>query len=468
MILKASQRGGAKELAVHLLRTDENEHVELHEVRGFVSDDLTEALKEAQAISQGTRCKQFLFSVSLNPPEDQNVKIETFENAIDRIEEKNGLTGQPRVVIFHEKEGRRHAHAVWSRIDAETMTARNLSHFKLKLRDISRELYLENDWQMPRGLVNSSDKDPRNFTLAEWQQAKRMGHHARDLKAMMQECWAVSDSKAAFTQALQERGLILAKGDRRGHVAVTHEGEVLSVARYVGKKTKEVTTKLGKPDDLASAENAKAQFAKDLRQTFQRHVDEAREQKRRALEPLEQRRKAMVRQQRNERAKLDQKQKARQEQEARTRSARLHSGMRGIWQRLSGDYGRIRKQNEHESYAAFQRDRRQRDALIFEQMRERRDLQAQIKTVRTRHALLFKEIRRDRQIFASIEAAQYPKSALRPTFERLTKEHVLPKRRQTTDDFKTPTSHKKTPQNRLRIMRQRQSIKTDRDREPER
>ena len=51
MILKASQRGGAKQLAVHLLRTDENEHVELHEVRGFMSDNVTEALKEAQAIS---------------------------------------------------------------------------------------------------------------------------------------------------------------------------------------------------------------------------------------------------------------------------------------------------------------------------------------------------------------------------------------------------------------------------------
>ena len=66
------------------------------------------------------------------------------------------------------------------------MTARNLSHFKLKLRDISRELYLENDWQMPRGLMNSKDRHPRNFSLAELQQAKRMGHHARDLKAMMQ------------------------------------------------------------------------------------------------------------------------------------------------------------------------------------------------------------------------------------------------------------------------------------------
>jgi hypothetical protein len=154
MILKASQRGGGKQLGIHLMRMDDNDHVEVHEIRGFVSADVTGALKEAYAVSKGTRCKQFLFSVSLNPPPQERVPVEIFEDAINRIEDKNGLTGQPRIVVFHEKEGRRHAHAVWSRIDADTMTARNLSHFKLKLRDISRELYLENDWKMPRGLMN--------------------------------------------------------------------------------------------------------------------------------------------------------------------------------------------------------------------------------------------------------------------------------------------------------------------------
>jgi hypothetical protein len=216
-------------------------------VRGFTADNLTGALKEAQAIASGTRCRQFLFSVSLSPPERENVPIATFEDAIERIEARTGLSGQPRVVIFHEKEGRRHAHAVWSRIDPETMTARNLSHFKLKLRDISRELYLEQGWQMPKGLMNSQARDPRNFTLAEWQQVRRMGGHAQDLKALMQECWAASDTKAAFEKALSERGLILAKGDRRGHVAVSPEGEVLSIARYTGKKAKEIAARLGSP-----------------------------------------------------------------------------------------------------------------------------------------------------------------------------------------------------------------------------
>ncbi len=46
MILKGSQRAGGANLAHHLMRTDDNEHVELHEVRGFASNDLKEAFKE--------------------------------------------------------------------------------------------------------------------------------------------------------------------------------------------------------------------------------------------------------------------------------------------------------------------------------------------------------------------------------------------------------------------------------------
>ena len=47
MIIKGSQRGGGKQLAQHLLRLDENDHVEVHELRGFVSEDVTAAFKES-------------------------------------------------------------------------------------------------------------------------------------------------------------------------------------------------------------------------------------------------------------------------------------------------------------------------------------------------------------------------------------------------------------------------------------
>ncbi len=184
MILHGNQRGGAKDLALHLLK-QENEHVEVHELRGFVSDNLISALKEIHAVSRGTKARQFLFSLSLNPPPAENIPTEVFEEAIERIEKKLGLSDQPRAIVFHEKQGRRHAHAVWSRIDTAAMKAIPLSFSKRKLMDISRELYLEHGWTMPRGLMYAGQFDPKNFTLAQWQQAKRIG---KDPKAIKKIC----------------------------------------------------------------------------------------------------------------------------------------------------------------------------------------------------------------------------------------------------------------------------------------
>ncbi|HST36339.1 MAG TPA: relaxase/mobilization nuclease domain-containing protein [Allosphingosinicella sp.] len=146
MILKASQRGGGRQLGLHLLKTEENEHVEVHEVSGFVGETVRDAMKEAHALSRGTHCQQYLFSVSLNPPAGETARLDTFEQALRMIEDRTGLAGQPRVVVFHEKEGRRHCHAVWSRIDAATMTAKHLPFFKSKLREVARQLFLENGW----------------------------------------------------------------------------------------------------------------------------------------------------------------------------------------------------------------------------------------------------------------------------------------------------------------------------------
>lgn len=92
---------------------------------------------------------------------------------------------------------------VWSRIDTEQMKAVPLPFTKLKLQDIARELYLEHGWTMPRGFASAQERDPRNFSLSEWQQAKRAGHDPRAIKAVFQDAWAISDSKEAFINALR-------------------------------------------------------------------------------------------------------------------------------------------------------------------------------------------------------------------------------------------------------------------------
>jgi hypothetical protein len=82
MILKASQRSGGQNLGRHLLNAEDNEQVEVHEVSGFLSESVLGAMKEAQAMAMGTRCQQYLFSVSLSPPETESVAVEVFEGAI--------------------------------------------------------------------------------------------------------------------------------------------------------------------------------------------------------------------------------------------------------------------------------------------------------------------------------------------------------------------------------------------------
>lgn len=386
MILKASQRGGGKALGLHLINAEQNEHVEIHEVRGFMAESVLGAFKEAQALASGTRCKQYLFSVSLNPPEGENVRPEIFEGAIAAIESKLGLEGQPRVVVFHEKEGRRHAHAVWSRIDADTMTAKQLSFFKSKLREVSRSLYLDHGWKMPAGLMDSKARDPRNFTLEEWQQAKRAGLNAGDLRGMVQECWAASDNRGSFAKALEERGLYLAKGDRRAHVAVTYEGEVFALSRLLDKRTREVTAKLGKPDDLRSVEETRAHIAAAIAPRLGGFIKEARRIARNAMLPLLDQRQAMAEAHKAERQRLDDMQKERWEAETRERAGRLRKGVAGLWDRLTGDYQKTVKKNELEAFWGLQRDREQRQGLVASQLDERRSLQDRIRQTRTRHA----------------------------------------------------------------------------------
>lgn len=394
MILNASQRGGAKALGAHLL-SDDNEHVTVHEVRGFVSEDLGSAMAEAHAVAKGTRCTQHLFHVSLSPPETATVSVEAFESAIDRIEQSNGLTGQPRVIVFHEKQGRRHAHAIWSRIDADTMTARPLPFFKMKLREISKELYLEHGWQMPRGLLDSKERDPRNFDLAEWQQAKRMGRDPTHLKTTIQECWTVSDSSAAFTNALERRGLYLARGDRRAHVAVTYEGEVLSIARMIGKRTKDVTAKLGKSDALRSVADTQTHIVSVVAPTLKELIAVADRRQAEALAPIHERRIAMKAQHAAERQRLDDGQKARAVTEARQRARRLRHGIMGLWARVTGKHGRTSRENEADAFSAFKRDRAQRNELVADQLEERRALQREIVAVRHLHAAQVTELHRD-------------------------------------------------------------------------
>ncbi len=383
MILKGSQRGGARQLAAHLMK-DENEHVTVIELKGFMADDLGGAFDEAHAVAKGTKCQQFLFSLSLNPPSDRAVGDETFRKAADDIEARLGLEGQPRAIVIHEKEGRRHAHAVWSRIDAETMTARPLPFFKNKLRDLSREIYLEHGWPMPDGLRDPLLKNPLNFTREEWQQAQRSQRDPREIKQVVQQAWLQADGAKAFGAALREHGLLLARGDRRGHGVVDHNGEFIPLARALSVKTKEVKARLGDPKLLPSIEVAKTEFRDAMLPRLQEYRDDLRSAHREERRELKQRRTVLVDQHRKQREELRDLHDQRNAAETRARAERIRGGLLGIWDLLRGKKRKILEANEREAWDALRRDQKERDILIVRQLRERRALQSEIEELRDR------------------------------------------------------------------------------------
>ncbi len=378
MILKASQRGGPRQLAAHLLNDRDNDHVTVQELRGFMAGDLYGGLSETVAIAKGTRCRQPILSLSLNPPKDAEPDLETLMAAANRAEQVLGLQGQPRAVVVHEKKGRRHLHVVWSRIDPATMKAVNLPFFKNRLKELSRELYLENGWTLPEGHRTNGWKNPLNFTLAEWQQAMRLGLDPREIKQAMREAWDQSDGLSGFRHALEEKGYYLARGDRRGFVAVDVYGEVYALARWMGLRSKDVVARLGSPDALPDVSATQKSLREKMSSRLRAHIAQDRKAKNDALRPLAEERGRMVAQHRAERAKLEAGLEKRRLAETRARAARINAGLRGVWDLLTGKTRAIRKQNEQEAFEGFQRDRAQRETLVRAQLEERAGLQRRI------------------------------------------------------------------------------------------
>ena len=406
MIFYASQRANAAELGKHLLNGDENDHVTIHEVRGFVSETLAGALREAEAMSRGTRCKQFLFSVSLNPPEYADVPIEEFEAAIEEIERRLHLIGQPRIVVFHEKNGRRHCHAVWSRIDTEKLVAVNMAHFKRKLMDLSRGLFLKYGWKMPDGMKKGQPRSPWHMTREEHRQAVRLSQDPQAMKIMLKGVWEQSDSKESFASALQERGFLLARGDKRGFVALDVTGGVYSLTRWLDIGTRELKARLGLPEKLPDIAAAKTFLAERMGENLQRYIVESKQRAKEIRQPLVQEIRALVAVQRKEREVVIQRQQTRWVQETRQRAARLPRGFKGIWHKATGEYKKVRALNEAETKTALERDRKELHTLVRSHLLERQELQKTVKTYKEEHKT---EALRIRQ-----EIARYVSTATEP------------------------------------------------------
>lgn len=289
------------------------------------------------------------------------------------------------------------------RIQAEKLIAVHMSHFKYKLMEVSRGLFLKYGWKMPKGMEKGQKRESLHLSREEHRQAVRLSEDPQALKSMFKETWERSDSKQTFAAALQERGFLLARGDKRGFVALDVKGGIYSLTRWLDLGTRELKARLGKPEDLPAIEQAKVFLASRMTENLQRFVAEAKNTASARRLPLVQEIRTLTAQHRAERRDLLAVQQARWTAETKARSSRLASGVAGVWQRVTGEYQKIRAINEAETKAAIQRDRKELHSLIRSQLLMRQDLQKSIAAYREEHKT---EVARLRQEIARYVATQ--------------------------------------------------------------
>src|SRR5271154_3796982 len=125
MIIKGDRRGGAKQLADHLMRRDTNEDVRIREIADYPLKQLGEQqlrhvlrLMEVQAKAQGKY--RTLYHAIIAPQKDEKLDTKQLKIAVDTLARNLGMEGHQRVVVEHRKAGRQHFHVVFNIVNPTT------------------------------------------------------------------------------------------------------------------------------------------------------------------------------------------------------------------------------------------------------------------------------------------------------------------------------------------------------------
>ena len=261
MIIRGDSAGSVAYWSRHLVRDDTNKRAEVKEISGLLAEDLPTALKEMEAIAAQSRCEgNFMYQANINPLAHERLTEAQWTEAVDTLEKNLGLEGHQRVVVEHEKaDGRIHRHVIWNRIDVETLKTADM--WKSHEKEMATQRELEARFDLTPTPTPAADRK-RAPELWEIRAAERSGIDPDALRAEINEIWKSTDSGKAFAAALDERGYVLAKGDRRDFCVIDKAGDAHSLARCIeGARAKDVRERMGDVDrdSLPSVEEARAE-----------------------------------------------------------------------------------------------------------------------------------------------------------------------------------------------------------------
>lgn len=305
-ILKGSQRAGAKSLATHLLNQYDNEEVEIAEIRGTDATDPHGAFAEIEAIASKTRCKKPFYSLSINPAKP--IDHGQYKNIITQVEQRLNLTGQPRAIFYHTKNGRRHAHVVWSRIDIDDMKAIHISHDRLKLKTLSKQLTKEIFQDNELKNVGEFDFNQANKSMnySEKSQAEETGITPAERRELITKLYNKAENPRGFKNFLLKEGYYLTLGDKRAFVILDRYGEIYSLSRNIEGVSARKIRKFLAPlplDELPTIQEVQQKLrrrAKIEKQQFESVITSGKQEDMKRLRAIQMERRSVLLQERHD------------------------------------------------------------------------------------------------------------------------------------------------------------------------
>ena len=235
--------------------------------------DVKLGMLEMTAVASGSRCRKFLYLANINPDVcgGRELDDDEAEEAAEQLLETLGFGVEHQwMLIRHLKNGRPHFHLIANRVSPITLKAVHLGWNYPKQESVARTL--EKRFGITAVMGSSSkraqachnipknERPPlrkRKHKHKVEQQAKRTKIPTSQVADDMAWAWSPAIPFGEWQTNLEERGYLLAKGDRRDLVVIDRNGGVHNPVRHLDINVAEFRKWLGQAD-LSALPTAKS------------------------------------------------------------------------------------------------------------------------------------------------------------------------------------------------------------------
>jgi hypothetical protein len=242
MIVKGNRRGGAKQLADHILRRDTNEDMIIREIADFPSkqlsdDHLRSALNLMAAQGQAKGKLRTLYHSILAPQEGEVLNAKQLKHAVDTLAKNLGMEGHQRIIVEHRKAGRQHFHVVFNILHPGTGKQARLQWTRKIEWNTSRQL----EQELGLKPVIAKGRPARRW---EAERGKRSGIDPLQVRKEVTAIYKASKTGNDFIAALDKAGYVLTRGRNNNYVLVDRAGDIHGLMRRIeGAKVKDLRQK---------------------------------------------------------------------------------------------------------------------------------------------------------------------------------------------------------------------------------